>query len=206
MRLDGLTGLIVDDHAHMRRVLRAILGSLGVRETFEAEDAADAFDCLQSKPLDFALVDYSMPQLDGVEFIRLVRRSPDMPNNILPIVVCTAYSTLSVIRRCLDAGADEVLTKPVSARQIQHKVYAAVFHRRPIIESGSYRGPDRREIKEDLYRRRTPLTKPQSPQERAAAQERRAAPVAAPVAAATAPAAPAEPVDESWFDTQPWFK
>ncbi len=157
MRLDGLTGMIVDDHAHMRRVMRAILGSLGMNQVFEAEDAAEAFDNMQTKPIDFVLVDYCMPQLDGVEFIRMLRRSPDIPNNALPIVVCTAHTSLSMIKRCCEAGADEILAKPVSARQVYYKVLAAVFNRRPIVQSGSYHGPERREIKEDRYLRRAPL-------------------------------------------------
>ncbi len=100
------------------------------------------------------IVDYNMPHLNGAEFVRLLRRSTDSPNRMAPVIMCTAHTSLSIIKELINAGADEVLGKPVSPSQAKEKCLAAVLRRRQLIQERKYAGPDRRRRDEGALRER----------------------------------------------------
>ncbi len=154
MSLDGLTALVVDDAKTMRAVWRTLLAPMGVSEVLEAPDAVEALDLLGYETVDFLIVDYQMPHLNGAEFVRLLRRSPDSPNQSIPIVMCTAHTSKAIIKELIDAGADEVLGKPVSPGQAAKKCIAAIHQRRKLIREQGYAGPDRRRKESQVTRDR----------------------------------------------------
>ncbi|MDP3379293.1 MAG: response regulator, partial [Brevundimonas sp.] len=75
--LQSIHILLVDDNQHMRAITSAILQSAGIRKIREVADGSAALDALRSDVFDLAIVDFNMFPLDGVEFTRLVRNSPD---------------------------------------------------------------------------------------------------------------------------------
>ncbi len=85
--LRSLNVLLVDDNQNMRAIAAAVLHSADIRNVHEAAEGATAFDLLRRHPIDLAIVDFNMFPLDGVEFTRLVRTSPDSPNTFLPIIM-----------------------------------------------------------------------------------------------------------------------
>ncbi len=153
-RLDKITVLILDDHYFMRTVWKTIFVGLGISRFLEAEGAAEAFEALRSNPCDLVIADYHLGDLTGAEFTKLLRCSPDTPNAFIPIIGCTADARPSVIADFVEAGADEVLAKPVSSRVTWAKVQAVVERRRDFIRSPSYFGPDRRRRVDPKYRGR----------------------------------------------------
>ena len=116
------TCLIVDDSKVIRMVARKILQELGFA-TAEAEDGAKALDyCKKSLP-EAVLLDWNMPVMDGIEFLRAARKEfgPDKP----VVVFCTTESSLDRISEALDAGAQEYVMKPFDEEIIVGKFVQA---------------------------------------------------------------------------------
>ena len=79
--------LLIDDNPHMRTIATAVLKSAGIRKVIEASDGGQGLQMLRDHAIDLAIVDYNMFPLDGVEFTRLVRNSPDSANPYLPVIM-----------------------------------------------------------------------------------------------------------------------
>ena len=102
-----------------------------------------AFEILSQYKMDFAILDYNLPELTGSEFLRILRNSEDLPTT-LPVIACTSDTRRSVLNEFVAAGVDEVLTKPVSADEAWKKISAIVNRRRNFVRTNVYFGPDRR--------------------------------------------------------------
>lgn len=144
MRYERLRILLVDDNHHMRVLLSEVLRAIGVREIYEANEGAEAMRVLRESPVDIVMTDLAMPGMDGLEFVRLLRTSPDSPNQLTPVIVVSGRSTLKAVRETRDAGANEFLAKPITARGVIDRIHQIVEHGRPFIRADSYFGPDRR--------------------------------------------------------------
>jgi CheY-like chemotaxis protein len=136
--------LVVDDNEHMRALLRAMLHAIGLREVTEARDGSQAMTRLREQEVDVVITDLWMEPLDGLDFVRLLRRSPSSPCPTAPIIMVTGHATLGHVHAARDAGVDELLTKPVAARDLVDRLYQVVEHRRPYVSGGDYFGPERR--------------------------------------------------------------
>jgi len=150
--LQALKVLLVDDNPHMRAIASAVLQSAGVREVREATNGAAALEILREDAVDLAIVDFRMFPLDGVEFTRLVRNSPDSANPYLPIIMMTGHSEKSRIYEARDAGVTEFVVKPITAKAILDRIQAVIFHPRPYVKTEGFFGPDRRRTTASGYR------------------------------------------------------
>ena len=101
--------LIVDDSRVIRKVARKILEELDF-SIDEAEDGATALAICRRKMPEAILLDWSMPTMSGIEFIRALRREPsgDKP----AIIYCMTEHDLSAVTEAVGAGANEYLMKP----------------------------------------------------------------------------------------------
>jgi len=142
--LQSLNVLLVDDNQHMRAIAAAVLHAADIREVNEAADGAEAFEILRRRPIDLALIDYNMFPMDGVEFTRLVRNSPDSAKIYLPIIMMTGHAEKSRICAARDAGVTEFLVKPITAKAILDRVTAVILRPRPFVKTETYCGPCRR--------------------------------------------------------------
>lgn len=152
MRFDLLKVLLVDDNQHMRMLLIEILRAIGVQHVFEAIDGAEALTILRATAIDVVFTDLSMNGLDGLDFVRLVRRAADSPNPFVPIVMITGHSTARRVREGRDAGVNEFLTKPVTARSVIHRLTLLIENPRPFVRTEDYFGPDRRRRNDPRHR------------------------------------------------------
>ena len=144
--LGSLSILILDDRAQMRAITASILESVGIRRIHEAGDAEAAMTLLRSEPVDVAVVDYKMTPLNGVEFVRLVRNSPDSPDPFLPVIMLTGHADRRRIDEARDAGVTEVLVKPVTAKALIGRLQGQILQPRPFVKLDGYFGPDRRRV------------------------------------------------------------
>ncbi len=104
--------LFVEDDAMNRRVVRDMLDVAGASMA-EADCAEAGLQRIDAEDYDLVLLDLRMPGMDGFEVIRQVRARNDA-KRALPIVVVTADTAVDLTERCIAAGADEVLFKPVA--------------------------------------------------------------------------------------------
>lgn len=112
--------LIVDDSRALRRLMGDLLRSLSI-EVSEATNGREALDWLGENALpDIALVDWNMPVMDGLEFLREVRRTPSLRR--LPVMMVTTETEMDQMVRALAAGANEYVMKPFTKEMIAEKL------------------------------------------------------------------------------------
>ena len=111
--------LVVDDSAVIRRVARRLLETLRFASV-EAEDGAAALYLYAEKKPDLILLDWAMPGVDSIDFLRNLRKLPggDQPK----ILYCATENDELLIGRALRAGADDVLFKPFDRTSLQEKL------------------------------------------------------------------------------------
>ena len=113
------TCLVVDDSRVIRKVSRRILEDLGF-EVAEAGDGVEAMAWCGAVLPDMVLLDWRMPQMDGLEFLRRLR---GLPGGAEPkVIFCTVENEIERIREALDAGADEFIMKPFDSGIVAGKL------------------------------------------------------------------------------------
>ena len=143
-RFERIKVLVVDDNKHMRLLVSAVLEALGIKTIYEAGSAEDAWKILLANPCDIVFVDWVMSGMNGLEFTEKVRKAPDSPNPFLPIVMLTGHTSVERVNQARDAGVNEFLAKPVSAKAILSRLVSVIEHPRPYVRTNSYFGPCRR--------------------------------------------------------------
>src|SRR5277367_1229894 len=84
--------LVIDDNAHMRRILRTLLHGFGTREVHEAEDGAAGLEAFTHYVPDIVLTDWVMPIFDGLELTQMIRQPGANANPYVPIIMLTGHS------------------------------------------------------------------------------------------------------------------
>lgn len=139
-----ISALLVDNSAHMRRLLKTVLSSIGVRRIVEAGDGAEALKEMRGFRPDIVLSEVVMSPLDGIELARLVRSASDSPNPFVPILIVSSYAVRENIAAARDAGVNEFIAKPVSAEIVAKHLHATLTSPRRFVLNQSFFGPDRR--------------------------------------------------------------
>ena len=112
------TCLVVDDSKVIRMVAKKILQELDF-EVLEAADGSLALEACKINLPDGVLLDWNMPVMDGIEFLRALRA---LPGGNSPIVVfCTTENDMDHIQQAIEAGANEYIMKPFDSEIIQAK-------------------------------------------------------------------------------------
>ena len=115
-----MKALVVDDSRAIRMIIARQLSSLGFA-TVQAADGQEALDAVAaSGPFDIALVDWNMPVMNGLEFVRAIRR--DRAHDEMAIMMVTTESEQSQVLTAIEAGASEYLMKPFSPESIEEKL------------------------------------------------------------------------------------
>jgi two-component system cell cycle response regulator DivK len=109
----GRLVLVVEDNDKNRKLARDLLGFRGFRVA-EATTATDALIAARAEPPDLVLMDVALPDMDGVEALRLLRSDPLTKD--VPVVAVTAFAMKGDRERLLDAGFDGYVAKPIDAR------------------------------------------------------------------------------------------
>jgi two-component system, chemotaxis family, chemotaxis protein CheY len=105
----GRSCLVVDDSRVVRKVARRILEANGCTVA-EAGDGQQALDACRAALPDFVLLDWNMPVMDGLTFLRALRKEfgPDIP----AVIFCTTENDMAHIQMAITSGAQEYIMKP----------------------------------------------------------------------------------------------
>jgi two-component system chemotaxis response regulator CheY len=136
--------LIIDDNAHMRRIMRTLLHGYGSRDVFEAEDGAGGLEAFTHHTPDIVITDWVMPIFDGLELTQMIRQPGGNTNPFVPIIMLTGHTEKTRVVGARDAGITEFLAKPISATALYERILNLLAYPRPFIKTKSYFGPDRR--------------------------------------------------------------
>lgn len=105
-----MRALVIDDSRAVRLIIGKILRELSI-EVIEAANGREALELMTENPdVELVLVDWNMPEMNGLEYIRAVRSQPDY--NPVRIMMVTSETEPEQVLRALDAGANEYLMKP----------------------------------------------------------------------------------------------
>ncbi|QEX15103.1 DNA-binding response regulator [Hypericibacter terrae] len=136
MTSDRATVLVIDDEPPIRRLLRTTLTAQDYR-VIEAADGQEGLNLLRHEKPDVLVVDLGLPDIDGLELIRMIRaESP------VPIVVLSSRDDEKSKVEALDLGADDYVTKPFGMEELVARLRTALRHRlqqqggRPTFRSG----------------------------------------------------------------------
>ena len=121
----GSSILIVDDDEANRTMLSRRLQRLGFRTT-SAEDGRNALEKVKSERFDLMLLDIQMPELDGFEATAAIRAQEYGPDTQMPIIAMTAHAMAGDRERCLAAGMDGYVSKPIQAKELFAAIEAAL--------------------------------------------------------------------------------
>ena len=115
--------LIAEDIKTNRLVLVSLLDTLNI-ESWQAADGKEALKIFKSDPsINFILMDVKMPQMDGIEATIAIREWEEIKKlNPTPIVAVTAFDYAEDIKRCMDAGMNDIMYKPIDLKTLSKVV------------------------------------------------------------------------------------
>ena len=120
------TVLVVDDSRIMRNIVKNTFATLKIPcEFLEAENGAKAYHLLETNKVSIVFLDWNMPEMDGMEFLKKVRSMPDYKE--LPIIMVTSEAAKYNVVEALQSGATDYIVKPVHERIFLEKVSEIQF-------------------------------------------------------------------------------
>jgi two-component system chemotaxis response regulator CheY len=118
--------LVVDDSRIMRNIVKNIFTDLKVPCTFfEAGNGAAALNLLEANKISIVFLDWNMPEMDGLDFLKKIRLIPKYEN--LPVVMVTSEAARYSVVEALQEGATDYIIKPINERTFREKVLKIAF-------------------------------------------------------------------------------
>ncbi|MBT3558256.1 MAG: response regulator [Rhodospirillales bacterium] len=131
--LQDLTYLIVDDSRFNRKMIREALTLFGVRNILEAEDGVEALTILAEEHVDLVLTDYEMPMITGIDLTYMIRRSKELSNPAVPILMISSHTEKFRLEEAMTAGIAEYVVKPFAPDKLLHHVVRALRAAHPVL-------------------------------------------------------------------------
>jgi len=127
--------LLAEDNPVNQRLAVLMLEKRG-HSVVVASNGAEALNCLEREPFDCVLMDIQMPQLNGLQVTGIIREKERLKGSHLPIIAMTAHAMKGDRERCLEAGMDGYVSKPVRADELFEVIESLVTTSSKNIEAG----------------------------------------------------------------------
>jgi two-component system chemotaxis response regulator CheY len=124
--LSTLRVVVVDDSAHMCKLLQLMLSAFDIRCPQAFVDGAEAMRAMQADPPDLLLCDWEMEPIDGLTLVRRIRHLENGDLAGMPIVMLTGNTDAAKIREARAAGVSHVIVKPVTPQALFDRIAWAV--------------------------------------------------------------------------------
>jgi two-component system chemotaxis response regulator CheY len=112
--------LTVDDMATMRRIVKSLLNQLGYNNVDEAENGKEALSKLRQQKYDLVLLDWNMPEMDGITLLQEIRKDPNLKD--IPVIMVTAEAKKENVLLAVQSGANNYIVKPFTAETLKEKM------------------------------------------------------------------------------------
>jgi len=119
------TILCVEDNPQNMRLVRKMLNSAGY-QVIEAQDGESGYTTILEQRPDLVLMDVNLPDIDGLQVTSAVKALPDYSH--IPIIALTANAMHGDRERCLEAGMNEYLSKPVRLKELVQTIEKLIGH------------------------------------------------------------------------------
>ena len=121
------TIMIVDDSRIMRNIVKNTFSELRIPCQFlEAGNGKQAYELLENNKVDLILLDWNMPEMDGMEFLKKARAMPE--HKKLPIIMVTSESAKYNVVEALQTGATDYIVKPIREKVFMDKISEIMFY------------------------------------------------------------------------------
>ena len=114
--------LVIDDSMPMRRIVQNVLARLGHTDVVCAGNGREALKRLDAEQFDFVITDWYMPEMNGLEFLRTLRRRER--GRDVPIVVVTANASKADVAQAVDLRVNAYVLKPFTADFLRQRIAA----------------------------------------------------------------------------------
>ncbi len=141
MQIGHLKVIVADDSDFALNLMRDLLHAYDLRDITEARTGREAIDAIATTSPDIALLDWVMPDLDGLAVTRWIRHNKASPNVFMPVILVTAHASRRNVLRALSAGINGFLRKPLSAAQLNRQIVRQILRPMPFVRAGAYFGP-----------------------------------------------------------------
>ena len=112
--------LIIDDSLPMRRIITNVLSRLGHTDVVLAANGREALKRVESEQIDFVITDWYMPEMSGLEFVRMLR-SKDATKDV-PIVIVTANGSKADVAQAIQLRVNGYVLKPFTAETLRDRI------------------------------------------------------------------------------------
>jgi two-component system, chemotaxis family, chemotaxis protein CheY len=121
--------LIIDDSVTMRRIIANILVRLGYPDVVHAANGREALERLGTEPVDVVITDWYMPEMNGLDFVKILRTTPATSH--IPIMIVTANAASDDIQHALELGVKGYILKPFTVDTMKDKIDALLVQIEP---------------------------------------------------------------------------
>jgi two-component system, chemotaxis family, chemotaxis protein CheY len=119
--------LVIDDSFSTRQSIRNALVNHGYKNISEAENGVEGIgivnESVSKSPVQFILCDYNMPNINGMQFLDIIKKDPDLRN--IPFVLITARSDLKIVTEFIKRGISQFLVKPFDPHSLMERIEMA---------------------------------------------------------------------------------
>ncbi|MDO9223182.1 MAG: response regulator [Caulobacter sp.] len=134
----------VDDNSFSLNLTNQTLMGFGVKTRHQCASAAEAQELLRTYTVDLLIVDCDMPEMDGYDLVRWLRRSGLDPNAFTPVIMVAGHTPESKVMKARDCGANFIVARPLSPLVLLERILWVARDPRQMLQAGDYFGPDRR--------------------------------------------------------------
>lgn len=144
INLERSVVLLIDDNAQALEALAGMVRGFGVRKQFKSKSGAEAMHIVKTQELDLIITTAAMPDMDGYDFVRWLRREAQPEAIFTPVIMLTGHAPRTMVEKSRDSGANFVLTKPFTPEVLLQRIFWVAKDERQMVKAESYVGPDRR--------------------------------------------------------------
>jgi two-component system, chemotaxis family, chemotaxis protein CheY len=117
---DELHVMIVDDSFTSRRIMRQMLGRMGIEQFSEAENGREAIELIEKEFFDLIVTDYNMPEVDGEQLSQFIRNQSTQPS--VPVLMVTSETDSSRLAGIAQSGVSAVFDKPITVETLRETI------------------------------------------------------------------------------------
>lgn len=150
--------VLVDDSPPIRSLLKSVLEIIGVGHIEVAAHGGEAIEILKktaprdakngnrrgNQTIDIVMTNVDMPTVDGMMFLKWIRRHADSPNRFLPVIMISSYADPAKLFEARDNGVTEFVAKPFTIANVCQRLLTVIERPRQFVQTETYFGPDRR--------------------------------------------------------------
>ncbi len=147
LKFNNVEVLLIDPDHGYRQTMFSMMHNVGIRNIKQGATMAEIRRAFTASEPDLLISETNLPDGDFCSFVYGLRHHSVGNNPFLPILALTNEPTGELVRKVVDSGSDDLLTKPLSAMQIKERVTSLVESRKPFVVTSDYIGPTRRNLK-----------------------------------------------------------